>query len=312
MRQVSWVDRKGRAIEQFGEPANLFGIRLSLDRKTAALNINSPLKGHGDVWFYDLSRHLITRFTSGASANQYPVWSPDSRTIVFRSNRTGRFNLFKKPTDGARPEELLYADDLLKTPTSFSPDGRYLAYWVTGDPKTVDDIWILPNPLANLQTGRPFPFMRTEFNEQWPEFSADGRWIAYQSNETLRNEIYVAPFPGPGEKRRVSVDGGYHPLWRSDGKELYYLSAQNRLMCAEVTASRSVFEVKGVQTLFEMPWELESFAASPDGQRFLVAAGAGDTDRVVTVIQNYTGGLRTADDGWAQTKKSVRQKHKHP
>ena len=157
--------------------------------------------------------------------------------IVFRSNRAGRYDLYRKPADGSRNEELLYADNLQKRPTSFSPDGAYLAYWVLGDPKTGDDIWILPDPLGAPGASKPYPFMRTEFNEQIPQFSPDGHWIAYQSNESGRHEVYVAPFPGPGGKRQVSTAGGALPRWRADGKELFYRAADNRLMAAEVDAN---------------------------------------------------------------------------
>ena len=119
----------------------------------------------------------------------------------------------------------MYADDLLKAPLGFSPDGASLVYRVFGDPTTKADIWILPDPLGMPGASKPSPFMRTGFNEEYPQFSPDGRWIAYESDESGRFEVYVAPFPGPGAKRQVSTSGGTRSRWRMDGKELFYRAA---------------------------------------------------------------------------------------
>jgi Tol biopolymer transport system component len=292
--QLMWLDRAGKRLGTVGEPADsLEWPRISPDGRTAAVTVGGSQPGDFDIWLYDLLRGQRTRFTFGPAPDQAPVWSPDGRTIVFRSNQSGRYDLYRKAADGSRKEDLLYADNLLKTPSSFSPDGAYLAYGVTGDPQTGDDVWILPGPLGEHGALKPYPFMRTEFNEQSPEFSPDGHWIAYRSNESGIYEVYVAPFPGPGGKRQVSTAGGNAPRWRADGKELFYRAADNRQMAADVDARDGVFEVKAVKPLFGPVVGPATYDVSADGQRFLtlVEVGAG-ADTPLTVVQNWTAGLK--------------------
>lgn len=136
----------------------------------------------------------------------------------------------------------MYADNLVKGSPSFSPDGKYLAYFAQGDPKTGTDIWILPEPLGTPGAVKSYPFLRTEFDESNPQFSTDGHWIAYNSNESGKNEVYVAPFPGPGGKWQVSAAGGTSPRWRPDGKELFYLAPDGRLTAAAVDLKAGAVE----------------------------------------------------------------------
>ena len=220
------------------------------------------------------------------------MWSPDGRVLVFQSNRRGRFDLYRKSVDGSANDELLYADNLLKTPAGFSADGKYLAYTASGDPKTGADIWILPGPLGAPGGAKPYPFMQTGFNEASPKFSPDGHWVAYQSDESNRNEVYVAPFPGPGGKRQVSTAGGTRPRWRADGKEMFYLAPDNRLMAATMDSRGGAFEVKTLEPLFG-PMGDGDYDASADGQRFLVAVRqGGSADPPLTVVQNWSAAVR--------------------
>lgn len=293
-RQLTWLDRAGKRLGTLGNPGDFGGVQLSPDRGTAALSTGDS-RGNEDIWLYDVLRGLRTRFTFDPAPEGSPVWSPDGSVIVFNSNRTGRFDLYRKPADGSRNEELLYADDLLKAPMSFAPDGASLAYRVFGDPTTGADIWILPDPLGKPGASKPSPFMRTGFDEDYPQFSPDGLWIAYESNESGRFEVYVAPFPGPGAKRQVSISGGTRSRWRMDGKELFYRGADKRQMAAAVDAKGGVFEVKTVEPLFGPSGNAgfaDSYAVSADGQRFLMLVQVGgDTDRPLTVVQNWIAGI---------------------
>ncbi len=270
---LTWIDRAGKRPGTVGEPGEFGRPRFSPDRRTVAVEARE--NGNYDIWLYDLTRPGVrTRFTHDPAGDQSPVWSPDGRTIVFRSNRTGRYDLYRRPADGATPEVVLYADDWLKTPQSFSPDGKYLAYDTQGDPETGRDIWILPDPMRAVtepmqEASRPYPFLRTEFEEQDPQFSPDGHWIAYQSNESGRYEVYVAPFPASGAKRQISTAGGGSPRWRPDGRELFYVASGNRMMAAETDIKSGAVAVNKIEPLFG-PFTNGGYDVSVDGQRFLV------------------------------------------
>ena len=249
--------------------------------------------GNRDIWIHDLLRGLATRFTFDPGNDDDGVWSPDGKTIVFDSNRKGVFDLYVKAVDGpAGSEQLLYADNLSKYPMSFSPDGKYLSYFSMGDPKTGADIWVLPDPLGPPGTSKPFPFLQTERNEVFPMFSPDGKWIAYDADESGRREIYVAPFPGPGGRRRVSVSGGVLPRWKGDGTELFYRAPDGNLMVAAIASKGAQLDVVKVSRLLGGTAGF-FYDVSPDGQQLLaLIRPEGSADRTLTVVQNWTAGLK--------------------
>src|SRR5262249_53235579 len=162
------------------------------------------------------------RLTDDPAPEASALWSPDGRTVVFSSARKGRFDIYRKNADGTGAEELLYADDMRKSPSSWSPDSRILLY-TANSPTTSPDIWVLPMTQQSGAPAKPYPWLRTQFAEQAAVFSPDGKWVAYQSNKTGPNEIYVAPFPGPGGEHRVSKSGGTAPRWPTEGKEIFYV-----------------------------------------------------------------------------------------
>jgi serine/threonine protein kinase len=298
-QQLTWFDRTGKRIGSLGDPADVSRLHYSPDRKSLAVSITDPSSRNADIWIYDVARGLRTRFTFDPAAELNAIWSPDGGTIVFDSSRNGKGDLYRNRSNGTGSEELLYADSLRKLPTSWSPDGRFLLYYTTNDPKTGYDIWVLPEPLgpagASKSGAKPYPFLRTPFNEYYGEFSPDGKWVAYVSDESGRYEIYVTPFPGPGGKRQISTGGGVFPRWRSDGKEIFYASNAGRLTAAEVAEKGDTLEVGSITPLFgAFPIGIGyTYDVSADGQRFLAVVPPEQSNSApLTLVQNWMMGLK--------------------
>jgi Tol biopolymer transport system component len=288
--ELGWFDRKGNRIGSLGEPAQFYRFNFSPDRKNVAVSAtgNNP-----DIWLYDVVRGLPRHFTFDPASELDVVWSSDGQTIVFDSNRNGHFDLNRKSANGSGAEEPLYIDNLEKYPTSISPDGKFLVYNAIGDPKTGFDLWILPDPLGAPGNAKPYPFIRTQFNEQNGRFSPDGHWIAYESDESGHFEIYVAPFPGPGSKRQISTSGGRFPRWRADGKEIFYLATDLRLTVAEVAIKGNQIQTGEVHPLFALPMNgAGQYDASADGQRILAITPRQSASEPLTIIQNWPAGLK--------------------
>ncbi len=291
---LTWFDRSGKPEGTLGDAGDFRTLEFSPDRKSLAASVVDA-SGNRDLWIYDVARGLRTRFTFDPAMDDYPVWSPDGRSIAFSSNRKGHFDLYRKSSDGTGAEELLYADNLDKMQPSWSPDGTFLLYAAVG-PMTADDIWVLP--LAPREAGgaaKPSLFLQTALQEFRARFSPDGRWVAYQSSESQQFEIYAAPFPGPGGKRQISTSGGIFPRWRRDGKEIFYVAPNGRLMTAEVNARGSTIEVGQVRPLDIRVVTTGSYRydVSADGQRFLVAAAPEQNAAApLTLVQNWAAGLK--------------------
>ncbi len=300
--QLSWHDRAGKELGKVGAPGQFWGFALSPDEKMVAV---PRLTGAGaDIWLQEPARGVDTRFTFHASLNHQPVWSPDGRRIVFSSNRGGRSDLYVKDTSGAGQDERLLqaAPEMGRNSCDWSRDGRSLLY-VEQAPKTRFDLWVVPWEGDR----KPVVFLQTEFNETQGQFSPgpEGRprWIAYASDESGRYEIYVRPFPGgasgPTGKWKVSAAGGQFPRWRRDGKELFYLSPERRLMSVAVK-TEGVLEATAPQPLFDtrVPFIAAGFnnfayAVAADGKRFLVAStGVEAAETPLTVEVNWLAGVK--------------------
>lgn len=292
--QLTWFDRSGRRAGTLGDPGTIFSLEFSPDRKYVASSRNDTEAGR-DIWIYDVARGLKTRFTFDPAEERQTVWSPDGRSIVFNSNRKGHFDLFQKQANGVGGEQLLLADSLDKYPSSWSPDGKFLLYDSRFDPKTRTDVWVLPmTPERSGGERKPFPFAQTPFNEVNAQFSPDGRWIAYQSDESERFEIYVAPFRSPGGKRQISTAGGAQPRWRRDGKEIYYIAPAGQLMAAGVNMKGDMLDVGAVSQLFMVGLTGGGYLydVSADGQRFLARTEpTAATVQPLTLVQNWTAAL---------------------
>ncbi len=295
-RQLAWFDARGDQLQTVGEPGDLSAFNLSPDGKSVAVTVGTG--GASDIWILEATRGLRTRFTFDQAIDRYPIWSPDGRSLAFASSRLGHFNLYRKSVDGAvGSEELLYSDERAKQPYSWSHDGKYLLF-SSVDPKTKSDLWVLP------MTGerKPFAFAQTEFSEIQGVFSPDGRWIAYVSDESGTAEVYAAPFPGPGAKRVISTrqsgsgNGGV-PLWRPDGREIFYIAPDRSLMAVAVTTKGTTLEAGLPSVLFGPILAVggRNYAVSADGKRFLTYTAQGLRANVpITLIQNWQPEQTTA------------------
>jgi eukaryotic-like serine/threonine-protein kinase len=297
--QLAWFDRQGKIVGTVGEPGDYYYPALSRDGTRVVV-------GRGAVenlalWLFDLTRGTGTRFTFdsvGGSAD--PIWSPDGKRIIFSSNPGGISDLYQKLASGAAGEDPVLKSSEHKYPSDVSGDGRFLLY-SSLDPKTKNDIWVLP-----LQgDGKPFPFLRTTFDEQNGHFSPDGHWIAYVSDESGRYEVYVRAFSpdsgaadasGTGAKWQVSYGGGQSPQWSADGKQVYYLTLDSKVMEVNVTTS-SAFQSGTPKLLFQAPQHPLSLATGDytiDGEKFLflVPKQTSQTQAPFSVVLNWQGMLK--------------------
>jgi Tol biopolymer transport system component len=266
------------------------GRRVAVDR---------AVQGNRDLWLLDGARS--SRFTFDPARDLFPIWSPDGARIAYQSQRTGSGDLYHKLTGGAGAEELLLSTGHISAPTSWSTDGRYLLY-VMIDPQTNSDIWVLPMS-GNAGDRKPFAFLKTPFRESNGAFSPDSRWVAYDSNETGRPEVYVRPFVPPGATGTaaaatgqwpVSAGGGIMPLWRADGKELYYINPDGAMMAAPITVTGTSLEPGSPVMLF--PTRIFSggvdvqlgrqYDVTADG-RFLINTLVNQTAAPITLLQNW-------------------------
>jgi eukaryotic-like serine/threonine-protein kinase len=289
--QLVWFDRAGKQLGTVGAAGHYSDIRLSPDGKRVAFQRLDKEKGTSDIWLIELARGTTSRLTFDPVNDGDAVWSPDGSRVVFSSMREGLPNLYQKLSSGAGGEELLLKSDEAKFATDWSPDGRHVLYHVMS--RQSYDLWVLPL----FGERRPEPFVRTDFQESGGRFSPDGRFVAYTSNESGRYEVYVQSFPASGGKWQVSNGGGGSPRWRRDGRELFYLSADGKLMAVEVDGSSGTFAAEVPVPLFE-PRVVAISGDSPydvaaDGRRFLVKVPVEENAPApVTVVLNWTADLK--------------------
>jgi len=289
--QPTWFDRKGNRLGTIGTISDYSATQLSPDEKRVALEQWDSQAISTDIWLFELARGAGSRFTTNPAFDSMPVWSPDGNRLALSSNRDGQYDLYQKPASGIGNEEVLLKSDNLKIANDWSADARFIIY-EGRDLKQNFDVWVLPL----FGDGKPFPLLQTEFNEQSAQLSPDGKWIAYVSDESGKFEVYVQSFPASGGKWKVSTDGGHHPLWRGDGKELFYMAPGRKLMAVEVKAS-STFEVSVPQELFETRIAGATFRrgydVTADGQRFLIITQLEEEKpSPISVVLNWTADLK--------------------
>jgi Tol biopolymer transport system component len=284
--RLEWRDRAGQLLSTLGEASNWDSVALSPDGRRVTATGGD---GHGnfDLWMHDVARNTSTRFTFDPADDGLPVWSPDSSRIFFGSTR-GTGGLYEKDASGATEEKLLLKalpqEQLF--PSSF--DGRHLLYMVRGQ-KGIRDLWVL----SVDGEPKPVPFLITDFDKRRGRFSPDGRWVAYESTESGRFDIYARGFPETGGKWQVSVAGGAFPRWRRDGREIYYVAPDSKLVAAEVKPSGAALEVGSSKELFSVKLTGSfDYDVTADGNRFLVNSRIEGEVPPITVVLNWPRKLK--------------------
>jgi len=290
-RELLWYERDGKQTGSAGMPALYSQPHLSPDGQRLAMAIFDLKAGSPDIWIYEMSRDVPVRFTFDPDFDASPIWSPDGSRVVWGSNRKGHYDLYQKLSSGAGSDEVLLETEENKTATSWSADGRFIAFNSTNiKGNTQNDIWILPL----FGDRRPFPFLQTPANEIDAQFSP-GRWVAYVSDESGTNQVYVAPFPAAGGKWQVSRSGGTEPRWRGDGKEIFFLSPDHKLMAVTVNPKDSSPEVANAETLFEVhPANPPGYHydVTSNGKRFLVDTTKEGNSTPLALVVNWTADLK--------------------
>jgi Tol biopolymer transport system component len=275
-RRLAWFDRAGSELSSVenGETAGSFA--LSPDGRRAVIARTST--GNGDLWSLDLARGAASRLTSEVTVDTHPLFSADGTRLIYQQYfaERGAGDIYWRSLSAGGVPEVLVTDGRGKIPTDVSRDGRLLLFKVTGSKSNTWDIWALP--LAGDR--KPFSVLSTPADERDAVFSPDGRWMAYQSNESGRFEVYVQPFGRVGEKQQVSVGGGAQPRWRPDGRETFYIALDGRLTAVSVKLGQgdAPLELGRPEPLFVanvgpvvQPVARQMYVASADGQRFLMS-----------------------------------------
>ena len=268
--RLTWFDRQGKAVGTAGEPGLYRTLTISPDGKRIAFELADPQTQNRDIWLLEVADQKTIRFTSDPAWDAFPTWSPDGRRIIFTSNRAGAYDLYQKSSDGTGKEELFYKSSEGKGPTSWSPDGRFLLYYSLGQPTHVKLL-----AASGPADRSPAPVVDTQFSSITARFSPNGRWIAYSSNESGKNEVSVRPFDPvsgiPGKPVIVTSGGGRTPLWRGDGREIFYLDEDGMVAALEVSTSDG-FRAGAPKPLFRAPAGVAFWDVTSDGSRFLMPA----------------------------------------
>jgi Tol biopolymer transport system component len=299
---LAWVDRSGNLIENVGTDRGEYrGVDLDPDGKRIAVHRHEG--NGGDIWIIETSRGPTSKLTfSALRDNSSPVWSPDGKRIAFGAQQNGKWQIYQTPANGGKEELLLDDQDRNVAPMAWSPDSKSLVLRVV-DPKTQGDEYIFSFEDKKLR-----PLLNGPLNELWAQISPNGKWIAYTSNETSRNEIYIRPFPSGEGQHQISVNGGFAPRWRRDGNELFFLvSGTFKLASVKMNAASGINSEPPVE-LFSTGYvnfphgggSFLPYAVSPDGKRFLIPrperpdlSAAGDaTQTPITVIFNWASTVK--------------------
>ena len=289
LSRMEWFDRKGDEIGAVGKQDVYANVVLSPNGKMVATDRTDETNQNTDVWIYELQGNGMKRMTFDPAIDATPVWSPDGKQLVFASGRNQTFDLYLRNTDGTQEEKPVEQEEGHdKYPTAWSPDGRHILY-LRGP-----EVWSLSLPEMKRQL-----FLKSSASVKNSQFSPDGKWVAYDSNESGRWEVFVTSFPEARGKWQISTGGGRQPRWRGDGKELFYLTPDAKMMAVPVNSGVN-FEAGAPAMLFQAnprelvaTSEIAGYDVSKDGQRFLINTQVNtDAARPMSVILNWDAGLK--------------------
>lgn len=293
LSRLVWVDRDGKHLDIVVSGGSYLHPRLSSDGSRIAYGVVDPQTAYIDIWTHDLTRRTSSPLTFGPGINLSPVWSPDDRWIVFSSNRNGIYEIYRKETSGDGQDEVLLPGGRGRWAVDYSAKNGLIALQSrdTAEEPSGPDIQVLSPEDRKVTT-----LLSTPFEETTPQFSPDGRWLAYASNESGRTEVYVRSRSPLGAKWPVSISGGRRPRWSRDGREIFFIAPDNTLMAADVTTG-SRFQTDPPRSLFRVEFRLTDigypYDVSPDGKRFLVNELVEEEQpATITVVQNWTARLK--------------------
>lgn len=295
--QLIWFDRSGKVTGTAGAPGGLAEATISHDGKSVAYTRRDPQSGLFDVWLHDLVRGTDSRLTFNGQNSLLPVWSPDDSRIAFYSTPGGAAGgVYQRSANGAGQDKMLDKLTAIRVPLDWSRDGRYIIERTAGDAQAASNIWVLP--LSSEQGGgdkKPYSYLKSDAEHSLAKLSPNGQWLAYQSNETKRNEIYVTTFPQPSGKWQVSANGGSAPVWSRDGKELFYIGPDAKLMAVEVKTGPK-FDAGVPKPLFEIHTGVNvfgiAFDVASDGHFLIPVPVEQSGTTPITVVLNWTAGLK--------------------
>jgi Tol biopolymer transport system component len=300
-RQLVWLDRSGKVLGSPLEPDTSGTASPSLAPDDRQIVVQRTVQGNNDLWVVDERQGTTRRLTFSSATEAFPIWSPDGSRVVFTSLRNGFADIFEKPANGAAEETLLVTSREPKTPLDWTA-ARNLVLYASQSAKTQGDLWAVPA----THNQKPFPVVQTPFDDVQGQFSPDGQWLAYASNESGRYEVYVRPFPDTGGRWQISNGGGAYPRWRHDGRELYYVSPGDRVMAVSIepdTEARSmrwavpmpIFAARfaaGVNIFSAGAQSRAQYSVSTDG-RFLANMQVDDpVTPPITVVLNWQAALK--------------------
>jgi hypothetical protein len=289
--ELRWFGRNGEPQATVASTDRYWSTRLSPNGRSIAVEIQDPHTRANNIWLYDLEPSARRRLTFGSNDAVAPQWSPDGSLVIYSMRQEGQpYWLYQKPASGAGQEEQLLRTEADAFAQDWSRDGRFLLYVMLDAAGKRGGIWLLP-----MQGDRkPVPLPQPTGDAAYPRFSPDTRWIAYRSNESGQNEIYVVPSQSANGKWQVSVGGGDWPVWRADGKELFYIATDDRLMAVPIRGG-ATFAFGAPQPLFQtnvLKGLGGRYDASPDGRRFLFLTGKQEGPAPLTLVVNWASALK--------------------